>query len=309
MWGSIISAAGSLIGGVLNSKSDRDNNDANVDAQLQVNRDNLAWAREQQDRNEALQREFAQSGIRWKTEDAKAAGLHPLYAMGAAPTSFSPVAIGAGQSAPVRSSSHAAGDTFRNMGQDLSRAVALQQTPEEKLNAQLQRELLMANIAKTYAERDAILSNSSAHTNVAMSYPVTSAGRLSEVPLVVQATNGRVGDTVPGAKLEPQKYHPGRKDADHVLPASVPGYIEQRIGSGPKDRMLYPAMGDQPKDELNFIDYIPMIRANVEKYGMRWLWDYMGLSGYVDRAQEGYRNTQRNLNTAPRIRGFGIRGN
>lgn len=38
----------------------------------------------------ALQREFAQQGIRWRVEDAKAAGIHPLAAVGASGASYSP---------------------------------------------------------------------------------------------------------------------------------------------------------------------------------------------------------------------------
>lgn len=42
------------------------------------------------DRNEQLQKEFAQHGIRWRVEDAKAAGIAPLAALGASTVSFQP---------------------------------------------------------------------------------------------------------------------------------------------------------------------------------------------------------------------------
>lgn len=53
--------------------------------------------------NNALATTFAKQGIRWRTADAKAAGIHPLYAQGAA--SFSPggVSVGGGSS-PTASS-------------------------------------------------------------------------------------------------------------------------------------------------------------------------------------------------------------
>lgn len=41
----------------------------------------------------ALQREFAQHGVRWRVEDAVAAGLHPLFALGANVPQFSPVSM------------------------------------------------------------------------------------------------------------------------------------------------------------------------------------------------------------------------
>lgn len=45
-------------------------------------------------RQEDLQKDFAQKGIRWKVADAKAAGVHPLYALGANTVSYSPVTAG-----------------------------------------------------------------------------------------------------------------------------------------------------------------------------------------------------------------------
>ena len=44
--------------------------------------------------NYAHQKEFAQNGIRWKVEDAKAAGIHPLFALGAQGATFSPISVG-----------------------------------------------------------------------------------------------------------------------------------------------------------------------------------------------------------------------
>jgi len=44
--------------------------------------------------NRSMQREFAQKGIQWKVADAKAAGIHPLYALGAQTHSFQPVSAG-----------------------------------------------------------------------------------------------------------------------------------------------------------------------------------------------------------------------
>ncbi len=40
--------------------------------------------------NYEQQKEFAQNAVQWRTEDAQAAGVHPLYAMGASTTSFQP---------------------------------------------------------------------------------------------------------------------------------------------------------------------------------------------------------------------------
>jgi len=42
----------------------------------------------------SAQKEFAQYGLRWKAEDARRAGLHPLAALGSQTQSFSPISVG-----------------------------------------------------------------------------------------------------------------------------------------------------------------------------------------------------------------------
>lgn len=87
-------------------------------------------ARETSRDNILLQREFAQHGIRWKVEDAKKAGIHPLAALGASTHSFSPVSVG---HEPDRSA-----DFNVAMGQDISRAIQATRTAQERRLAELQ---------------------------------------------------------------------------------------------------------------------------------------------------------------------------
>lgn len=108
-------------------------------------------ARDQRNTNTELQREFAQNGVRWKVEDAKAAGIHPLFAMGASTHSFNPVAIQDSMPAAVAS-----------MGQDISRAVEAGSSTGERAmrkiqlrNLQLQGDLLQEQIAASQHARSA----------------------------------------------------------------------------------------------------------------------------------------------------------
>lgn len=110
MLGDFISAGSNLIGGWMKSNS------ADEDRKAQ-----MAMAQQ----NIAAQREFAQHGIRWKVEDAKAAGLHPLAALGAQVSSFSPVSIASGGDG-------GAADSFAAAGQDIGRAIKSQITKEER---------------------------------------------------------------------------------------------------------------------------------------------------------------------------------
>lgn len=68
MLGGLLSAAASIAGGLMQRQGQKD--------------------------NVKLQKEFAQSGIQWKVEDAKKAGIHPLYALGAQTNSFAPQSVG-----------------------------------------------------------------------------------------------------------------------------------------------------------------------------------------------------------------------
>lgn len=101
-----LSAGASLIGGALNNKSAADAGQRNYDAQ----------------------KEFAQNGIRWKVADAKAAGIHPLAALGVNNASFSP--------------SFTAGDNgFAQAGQEFGRAIEAKATrAERELEVAMQRE-------------------------------------------------------------------------------------------------------------------------------------------------------------------------
>lgn len=75
------------------------------------------------DKQAQLQKEFAKNGIRWKVADAEAAGIHPLYALGAQTASYSPVSVG--------------GTDFANAGQNLGTAIQAMTTPKEKADGYL----------------------------------------------------------------------------------------------------------------------------------------------------------------------------
>lgn len=69
------------------------------------------------------QKEFAQNGIRWKVADAKAAGLHPLAALGAQTFGYTPSAV-VGDSPDF--------SFLRDIGQDVGRAIDAKSTAAER---------------------------------------------------------------------------------------------------------------------------------------------------------------------------------
>lgn len=117
---SVAGSAGNLIGGLINRRANESAGNKNRDLQMQ----------------------FAKNGIRWKVEDAKAAGLHPLFALSGNTVAASPSYVG----------DTSMGAAVANMGQDISRSIhATRTAPERALaleHANLQNEFLRAQIAK-----------------------------------------------------------------------------------------------------------------------------------------------------------------
>lgn len=82
-------------------------------------------AEENNAKNIQLQKDFAQQGIQWKVNDAKAAGIHPLFALGANTHSF----------APVNAGDTSGGAGIAAAGQDISRAINAVSSAPQKTNA------------------------------------------------------------------------------------------------------------------------------------------------------------------------------
>lgn len=116
MIGNLISAGASIVGGLFGKSSADKANEQN----MQIAQQNMA-----------MQREFAQNGIRWKVDDAKAAGIHPVYAMGAPTTSFSPISFNS-------TGDDSMSKALASAGQDVGAAINKTRTAPERATAYTQ---------------------------------------------------------------------------------------------------------------------------------------------------------------------------
>lgn len=119
----LIGVAGNLLG---SSISDRSNRRAEEESRLFEAGERAA------DRD--LQREFATHGVRWRVDDARSAGLHPLAALGAQVTPYTPL----GQSGQTFSGS-TKGDAIRASGAALAESIGRSERDKAEtrlLNAQ-----------------------------------------------------------------------------------------------------------------------------------------------------------------------------
>lgn len=192
MIGSLISAGASLLGGLFGKSSA----DAARESQERQNAENIA-----------LQREFAQNGISWKVQDAKNAGIHPLYAIGAQGASFTP------------SSSNFTADTsmqtaLTTAGADIGRAVNASTSQTSRQN-QFQKIMSGLAIEKAGLENEVLRSqllSESVRRNQQLGPPMPIGDRYL---LPGQAQSGVLVND------EPQK----RVNADPTAPFSEPGAI------------------------------------------------------------------------------------
>lgn len=105
VWGHAIAAGANLLGGLIGSSSSK--KAAKREYERQVH--------------------FAQNAIQWKVDDARKAGIHPVYALGASTHSYAPQAVG---NDPMAAGLSAA-------GQDISRAAHAYKTQSGRSNALL----------------------------------------------------------------------------------------------------------------------------------------------------------------------------
>lgn len=112
LFGDVAGAVGSVVGGALGLAGTASSN-ANAAA---INKFNYE-----------AQKEFAQNSIRWRVADAKAAGLHPLAALGASSSSYTPSAT-IGDSPDF--------SFLQDVGQNIGRAVDAKRTQAERAEQQ-----------------------------------------------------------------------------------------------------------------------------------------------------------------------------
>lgn len=201
-FGSLLGAGANILGGIFGQQ----NNQANIDAQKQINAQNIA-----------LQKEFAQSGLLWKAEDAvnaeNATGINKLAMIGAPTSSFSNLV------APQ--SENVMGKAVSAAGQDLSRAAEAL-APETIRRATLENDLLEAKIANV---RSDTISNQAAASRTAIK-----AQPAQPAPLFM---------TVPGRRGEPVEIINPKYATSFQTPASWPTQAGIALSSIPEMGVNY----------------------------------------------------------------------
>lgn len=202
------------------------------------------YAAAQADKNAELQREFAKHGIQWRMEDAKAAGVHPMYALSGGGAAFSPNPIHVDGSGPSRSSFNIGGAVERALdnyfkgsgaGTVLARGDAVSSIP-------YQSDDYRWDVDYSGGPRiaDVNLQNL---VDVAQYKPVEVLSRRSEDPSLTRGDGpgGSVHTIAPGFRM--------------ILPSSPSGGTSEALE----------ALGESW--ELAYA----YVQRNVDEYGVEWL--------------------------------------
>lgn len=213
------------------------------------------FARDQQTLEAQRQEQFARMGVRWRVEDAEAAGVHPLYALGGSGATYTPSPINANF-----------GETFARMGQNFTRAAAAQMTQEQRDMAMEQLANLRAQRARTEAETIEIYDRmnrlAQPQVNAAPFGPdvvvgaYKGTGALESHPLFQDAV-----------KLSPDEMV--SRDRTHVGQTAGRGHPSMREFTMPNgDKVLLPATGQGGiPEEIDFTLVPEIIGANIRRYG------------------------------------------
>lgn len=204
MLGSLISAGSQLLGGLLGSNSaDKANKAAAQQAEL----------------NRQMQLDFAQQGIRWKVADAKAAGIHPIYALGGSTHAYTPVSQNfvADTSLP---------NALAGAGQDIGRAINSTRTQSERMGA-------FSKTAQALQLENMSLQNDALRTEIASKTARLRSPAAPPFPgdnylIPGQSESG-------GIKPTPLEVTPAPKSQPQSEPGSITdmGYARTRTGYAP----------------------------------------------------------------------------
>lgn len=206
--GSSMSGGSGLIGGIIGAIH---------------NRDGTLSGRESQDRDRQAQYDFAQNSIQWRVADAEAAGIHPLFALGAQTQGFSPVGPAGGADTSYASDIGAGIDSMINKDAT-DRALDRQ---EELQDAQM-------NVLRSEADRnDSVTRSNDASI-------VSRAAAASKVNLDTRELNDSKHFSV-GTGNDPLIFPKGRSKAQE---------IEDYFGDAAAEVELFPTYVQQKADRI-----------------------------------------------------------
>lgn len=205
-----------------------------------------------------------------------AAGLHPLYALGASTSSPSPISINTPVGSPL-------GEAIARAGQDVGRAVAAQETAEQREIRALEMEAVRARAQNDFAQ--ASYWDAQTAKLRGMNPPAQSTVHQG-TPNVYQPIEGFYDRS----RIEAAPVHSRASNAPEAAAASTPFWRTYEIAPG---RVIdLPFSEEQPLEGLESVSAQAMwplvIAQNMRRYGPEWLGEMASiLMPFLDKAYGG----------------------
>lgn len=233
----------------------------------------------------ASQREAQQNFIQWRVEDAKKAGIHPLFALGANSPSTFPISMGDN-----------IGPALREAGQDIGSATARMLDTQAKEKHQMDMALGAAQLSESDARREMYLSEA-ARNRQAPGAPMPGLGPQREGTVQGKFLNEHGQDVgVPGTgiiDLKPMDQTSAKEGNPDIVAGEHPGYQEMLYRGMP---MLFPiTQGESPEEilsEMSLPAYTGLLLLNGNTYGEGWITDFMKMK-YLGKPAENHYPTIR----------------
>ena len=242
----LVSAGGSILGGTISSLFNR----SSVKEQT------------------AFQREAMQNGIQWRVADAKAAGLHPLFALGANLPTPAPMVLG-----------DQLGPALAEAGQSIGNALSRQESQHDRAMRMMDYEVATATRRKIDAEASFAEAQAFASWRALEGQAQQSGlGVQGETNPMGQAPNPP-GNGVGQIDLKPSEVISHKQDAPHVSAGMNPAYEERWLAEG-FPIMLPVASGESPEEiisEMSIPAWLGLLSRNSQIYGTGWAEDMFKL--------------------------------
>lgn len=239
-WGTAIGAGIGLIGGALSNRSSEN----------------------QAEKGYSAQERSLRNSIRWRVEDAKAAGIHPLYALGAPAMSTSPMMY-----------EDKIGPAVQNMGQAMPDILRGKQSEYETV---MQFENYR-NMASLTAKNDAEAFYYRALAEVTLQKrnsvnPVPGMGVQHEMGQDPKGAGEGIIDLKPAEQISTKAGHP--ESSAGINPAYQLRMIDKNLPA-----FMPIAEGDSPEEtigEMSPAAFGGLVLRNTRIFGGQWLQDFIG---------------------------------
>lgn len=223
--------------------------------------------------NRNFQREVLMNQIKWRVQDAKDAGIHPLYALGSPGISTGPMQI---HGDPL-------GGALQEAGQDLGRSVERGLSHMLRENRAMERRLMVATEKKDLAQAgyyDALkrqVEGTAGRTNI-IEEPSFGQWDALGGAWKPSAPQGKY-EVIPSEKTSPKKGFP-------ELSAGPPDPSLQEVWLQAGVPMMVPKTSGEAWQEvwseMNVFDKLAVIGHNVRRFGIKWYWDIMRYFGGME---------------------------